>query len=211
MPKGMQMSDDTQIPAADTSVADTTADVAITDSTTATDVVEGEGQGDADKAADKVETKDAVVDSAPEKYESFDLPEGFTLEGDRLEAVTEFAKANNWTQERAQAGVTEYLKLRGAELEMQRGDWAVQSEAEFGKEFPTITAGAQRALVALEAARPGITDRLDATNLGNHPDVLYLVNQLGQHLKAKPMAGMENDTAGSQDKSLQSRMYPGMK
>lgn len=204
-------------PAADTAAA------AKTDSNPAA-TGEGEGQGEAGNPADetkakdegegaddtKADDKDAEPKGAPEQYEAFTLPEGFQLEGDRLEMAHEFAKANNWTQEQAQEGVNTYLKFREAERQMERGAWAVAAEDEFGKDFANITGGAQRALVMLESERPGITERLDATSLGNHPDVLWVMNELGQHLKPKPIKGMNSDAPAAGKRDLASRFYPEM-
>ena len=170
----------------------------------------GEGQGDTG-GGDNGEPKDGETEApqgAPEKYEAFTVPEGYVLEGDRLEMAHEFAKANNWTQEQAQEGVSTYLKFREQERQHERGLWAVQSEEEFGKDFTSITNGAQRAIVLAESLRPGITERLDATNLGNHPDVLWAFNQLGMHLKPKPIHGMGNEASESPAKTREQVLYP---
>lgn len=206
-----------------TAATGNTANAADTDSKTATDADAGKGQGTAEEGgktaeAAKVEGSDEETkpdakkvdepQGAPEKYEDFTLPDGFALEGDRLEMAHEFAKTNNWTQAQAQEGVNSYLKFRAAELEHERGQWGAQSESEYGKDFKTIANGAQRALVLAEEARPGITKRLDDTNLGNHPDVLWAFNQLGLHLKPGQMKGMRNETANSSSQSLADKLYP---
>ena len=212
--------------AGDESTTGTTANAANTDSTTATDAGKGEGQGGADNGGKADDTTGTTNDDgktgdedgdgkdddqpqgAPEKYEGFTLPEGYGLEGDRLDMAHEFARANNWTQEQAQQGVDTYLRFRAAEMEHERGMWGAQSEEEFGKDFAGISDGAQRALVEAEKLRPGITDRLDATNLGNHPDILWAFNQLGVLAKAQPSRGLENETASTvQGQSPGERMY----
>lgn len=206
----MQVEADTPV-VAETAGNETAA--ANADSVTATDAVAGEGQGKAEgEAADKAkEGQDEAKPSegAPEHYDAFELPDGYTLEGDRLEAVQAFARAQGWSQEKAQAGVAEYLKMRAEEMEHQRGAWAMQSEEEFGKDFADISTGAQRALVMAEGLRPGISQRMDATNLGNHPDVLWLFNQLGQHLKPKPMHGMDNEASASESRP-EKKLWPSM-
>lgn len=202
------MSNETESTEAVTATTGDTAAAANADSTQATDAGAGEGQGKAEGESE-AQANDKPQEGAPEKYEAFTLPDGYVLEGDRLDAVQEFARANNWTQEKAQASVDEYLKMRTAEMEHQRGAWAVQSEDEFGKDFADISTGAQRALVMAEGLRPGITQRIDATNLGNHPDVLWLFNQLGQHLKPKPMHGMENEASASESRP-EKKLWPSM-
>lgn len=174
----------------------------------------GEGQGHADQAGKpegeaQAKPDDKPEEGVPEKYEAFDLPDGYVLEGERLEAVQEFARANGWTQEKAQAGVSEYLKLRAAEMEHQRGAWGAQSEEEFGGDFEAIKAGVQRARVTIEEQRPGFTQRMEETNLGNHPDVLWMLNQLGNHLKPKPMLGMDNEASASESRP-EKKLWPSM-
>lgn len=211
-------------PATDDTDTGTPADAANTDSSKATEPGEGEGQGDADKGGegDTTDDTDAKKDGedgegddepqgAPEKYEDFTLPEGFALDGDRLAMAHEFAKANNWTQEQAQDGVNTYLKFRAAELEHERGAWGAQSEEEFGKDFKAIAGGAKAAIADVEKLRPGITDRLDATNLGNHPDILWLFNRLGKLASATPMHGLENEAAGEGERAEpKNALYPNL-
>lgn len=222
----MNPSKDTPNSTAGQKPAGDTANAENTDSTTGTAPGAGEGQGNADTSADDstdTDTADApdkdgeggegegddAQQGAPEQYEAFTLPEGFALEGDRLELAHEFAKANNWTQEQAQQGVDTYLRFRAAELEHERGLWGAQSEEEFGKDFKAIATGAKDALAVLEKERPGITERLDATNLGNHPDVLFMAARIGKLAAAQPMHGLDNETSGADTpKDSREVMYP---
>lgn len=202
--------------AAPEAAADTSTAAADTNSTASTETAEGQGQGEAGKTGEESTegkpegeaAEETQPEGAPEQYEAFELPEGYVLEGERLEAAHEFAKANNWTQAQAQEGVATYLKFREAEREHERGLWATQSESEFGEKFDGIAKGAQAAIVELEKVRPGITDRLDKTNLGNHPDILYVFNLLGERGKESGMHGLGGDTAASaEQKSEGVRMY----
>lgn len=214
------MTDSTKTPATDeTTAANESTEAENTNSEAATDAGEGEGQGEVEgKADDQADTKtddsedgddkaDDEPQGAPDNYEAFTLPEGFALEGDRLEMAHEFAQSNGWTQDQAQEGVNTYLKFRAAELEHERGLWGAQSEDEFGSEFKTVADGAKRALVNAEKERPGITERLDASNLGNHPDVLWAFSKLGALAKGQPMHGLENETATTGEQSAGARMY----
>ncbi|MEW8091242.1 MAG: hypothetical protein AB2784_16620, partial [Candidatus Thiodiazotropha endolucinida] len=58
-------------------------------------------------------------EGAPENYEAFNLPEGYSLEGERLDSFTEFAKTNNLTQESAQKAVDLYLSMQKQDAEAQ--------------------------------------------------------------------------------------------
>lgn len=192
-----------------------------TDSTTATDAGEGKGQGEtAGDAGDGTDTKGDkpdgegtttdVADAVPETYTVPDL-EGTEYDkptGARMESIIEFAKKAEMTQAEFDASYTKYVELRTEERLAERGDWAVQSETEYGKDFKTIASNAQAALVEAEKIRPGITERLDATNLGNHPDVLWVFNQLGALAKPSSIIGVGNETGNPGEKSTQDRMWP---
>lgn len=212
------MSDDTTTTVvADTTTTDSTA--ADTNSTTATAPDKGQGQGEVDTTADTTTTddadkgdadKDKKAEGAPEKYEPFTLPDGTVLEGDRLDQAHAFFRENGWPQDKAQDIVSTYIRFRGDELAAERGLWAEQSETEFGKDFVSIAKGAERSLIEAESIRPGITERLDATNLGNHPDVLWVFNRLGQLTKETGMAGLGGETANGKAEPLtpQAILYP---
>jgi hypothetical protein len=196
------------------------AAAAVADSTTATDAGKGEGQGDAGKEGEQ--GKDAAVDGkaegegdgadkgdgeqpvVPEKYT---VPEGVTVSDGRLEFYSVLAKDAGFTQEQFDQSIAQAESLRAKEREFERGEWRLQSEDEFGKDFEGITTGAERALVELEKERPGITDRLDATNLGNHPDVLWLSNKIGTLLKPKKMDGIETEGSAQQPRSIEERLW----
>lgn len=211
---------------ADAPAAADTAAVANTDSTTATAPSAGEGQGDAgttaetttttteaaaegDKAADEA-GKEGDADGVPEKYQ-FELPEGYVLEGERLEMVETIARTEGWSQAKAQEKLGEYLKLREGEREAERGLYAQMSVEEFGENFQAISDGVVRIRPEIERLRPGFTERMDATNLGNHPDVLWLISQYGEMTRERPMLGISGETRGTGlEAPLESRMYPGM-
>ena len=183
----------------------------------------GQGQGDAGNGGSKPNEGDAGTPKgdegkpkegdgkpagAPEQYEAFKLPEGYTLEGDRLEMAHEFAKANNWTQEQAQEGMNTYIKLREHERAYERGAWAVRSEEEFGKNFESVVESSKRVRGALESERPTIGRELEETNLGNHPMVLFLFNKIAELTKERPQEGLGNEASQHQRaESRAERLY----
>ncbi len=71
---------------------------------------------------------------APEKYTDFKVPDGFTAP---VEKFSEFAKAQNWTQEQAQSAVDFYTKeiapQMQAQHEAQVTKWETESKAKYGK------------------------------------------------------------------------------
>lgn len=174
----------------------------------------GEGQGEAGKEGqdgkDAADGKDEGADKGddqpviPEKYT---VPEGVQVTDGRLEFYSGLAKDAGMTQEQFDQSIKQAESLRAQEREFERGEWRMQSEEQFGKDFEGIAKGAERAIVELEKERPGITDRLDATNLGNHPDVLWAFNKIGQLLKPKKMDGIDTEGAAQQPRSIEERLY----
>lgn len=182
--------------------------------TTASTEGQGEGEGASTTettSTDSTETPEdsSQTDGAPETYEAFTLPEGVTLDGERLESAHAFFRQQGWSQQRSQDVIDAYMQFRGDEYAAERVLWAEQSEREFGSNFTAITEGAQRAIQIVEQQRPGITQRLDATNLGNHPDVLWLFAQFGELTKERPLIGLGGDTATPDaPKPVANRMFP---
>lgn len=223
----MTTTTDTTQTTPDTTATDAnTSDTATTTSTTATAPIDGQVSGEGatgdtttdttgtegDTSTDPATTEGDTptqTDGAPETYEPFTLPEGVALEGDRLTQAQEFFRTQGWSQQRAQDVVDAYMQFRGDEHAAERGLWAEQSEQEFGSNFASITEGAQLAIVAVEKVRPGITARLDATNLGNHPDVLWLFSKFGELTRERPLIGLGGDgTTPEAPKSNAGRMFP---
>lgn len=193
-----------------------TADAAANADSKTGDAGAGEGQGEAGKD-DKQDGKDAGDGKAddgakdegqqpvvPEKYT---VPEGMKVDQWRLDSYSELAKAAGFPQEQFDESIKQAEAMWAKHMETQRGEWRLQSEEQFGKNFEGITKGAERAIVELEKERPGITERLDATNLGNHPDVLWAFNKIGELLKPKKLDGIDTEGAGSQPRSIEDRLW----
>lgn len=194
-----------------------TAVAASTDSTAASVAGAGEGQSEAGKvgeaaAGDKpAEAKPDVAAGAPEQYGAFELPDGWALDGDRLAAVHEYAKAKNWSQEAAQENLSKYAEFREAEREAERGALRLASVEEFGGEFDVIAEASQRGIALLEKIRPGAAERLADTNLGNHPDFLFAMMQLSRAVKEDGLPGFSQPASAASAQSLEQRMYPSMR
>lgn len=171
-----------------------------------TETSEGQGQGGG-QAEGEGDTPELEAEGAPEKYEPFKLPEGlknddYISSPELMEGAMKYAKEQNWSQEKAQGMVDLFIKFQpdfmAAHSQMLRGLWAEESEREFGAGFQSIATGAQRAIALAEKGRPGITERLDKTNLGNHPDVLWLFNKLGELSKDGKLIGMGAEPSPTQ-------------
>jgi len=209
----------TEIPAsttpADAAVAPvggTTAVAAAPNSEAATVAGAGEGQGEAAKAGEgegaaAADTEPKAADGPPEQYEPFTLPEGWALEGDRLAAVHEYAKAKGWTQADAQDNVAKFAEFREAEREAERGALALAAREEFGTDFEAIAAGSQHGIALVEKSRPGATQRLAETNLGNHPDFLFVLNLLSKAVREPDLPGLTQPIGSRPARSEGDRAY----
>lgn len=172
----------------------------------------GQGQGDPEGNGGTGTTPEGDApepQGAPEKYEPINVGD-LEFPEDRMQQAFDYARQRGWSQEQLQSAVDTYISMRKDELAAERGLWAEMSEREFGAGFATIAEGAQRAIVDVEKVRPGITERLDRTNLGNHPDVLWLFNEYGRLAAESPMRGLGDERNGSNAKepTTTSVLYP---
>lgn len=190
--------------------------------TAATEQQGTEGQGDGNTAAatgteatgDGQESTEP--EGAPEQYETFTLPEGFALEGARLEQATEFFKANGWTQAQAQQAVDLYTRLAGEDaasmttaLEsaraQQREAWGEQAKTELGGNYDAAVASAYLAVQSLPN-KEALAEAFNAEGWGNHPELIKAFAHVGKMLSE---GGMDTGKQGAtqQPKSLAERMY----
>lgn len=206
-------------PAAPTPViAEQTATTANADATEATvpPVVEGEGVAAVPDPNDPPKGEEegaAEAEGAPEEYAEFILPadSGYKLEGDRLAATLEFARANNWTQEQAQAGVEKYVQMRQAEHEYERGQLELAARDEFGPRFTEVAEDARRSVADVEKLRPGFAAWIATNNVGSDPHMIWLMQDRARLLKEAPMRGIEQPSgSGSGPAPIEQRMYPSM-
>jgi hypothetical protein len=211
------MSDTTQV-AAD-AVTDTTAAAANPDATTATvpAVVEGQGQADADATkpeGDKPEDKEPV--GAPEAYAPFEVPEGFTLEGERLEWAQAQFKELNLSQAQAQKLVAAYCQANGenlatqaAFLEQERAQrietWGQQAKEVFGAKYDETLTLARAGVAAVND--PELLEVFNAEGWGNHPALIKAFAKLGELARGSGPKGLEGETARTEQPSDGDRMY----
>lgn len=192
---------------------------------------DGEQAGDPAKPTDgeggdpkPKEGEQGKQEGAPEAYEAFTLPEGWTLEGERLESFTALAKRANLTQAEAQAEIDRFTQDAGAALShratQQIATWGEQlkNDPEFGGAgFDANLAEAGKTVA--EFGGQQLIDDLDATGLGNLPSLnkafLGISKALAAaraelaQLKAEgSMPGMGSAASGG-PKTLAERMYPG--
>ena len=182
----------TQTPATDAQTQTTDPAPAVTEQT-----LLNQGEQQAAEAAAQV----------PESYEAFTDAQGNPVSNDDFKGFTEAAKSVGLSQENAQKMFTamygeadNYVRRRTQEFAAQ---WAEQSKAdpEFGSANFNQNMG-QIATAYKQFATPELKQLLDASGLGNHPEVMRLFYRVGKALSQD--TGVRAQGAPEQ----QHRMFP---
>ena len=205
-----------------TTATDTTAAAANPNTEAATDAAVVEGQGQAE-AGDETKADDAKdeANGAPEAYADFTLPEGYTLDGERLEAAQAKFKALNLTQAQAQDLVDFYCQadgenasVRAAFLEQERAQrietWGQQAKQELGAKYDESITLARAAVAAVND--PALLEAFNNEGWGNHPALIKAFAKFGEIVRGSGPKGLGNETA-SVDRSsipIEKRLYPNM-
>lgn len=232
-------SDAAAIAAADAAAV---AAAAAPDPTKATAPAVGEGKGTEVKAGDAVATDEAAkaaadqaaadakaaedkakqAAGAPEAYEAFTLPEGYTLEGDRAERASTLFKELNLPQAQAQKLVDAFCQADGENrsllsevIEGERAKqveiWGAQTKESLGDKYDETVAAAQLAVVAIEPDKNGpLHQAFNDLGWGNHPQLVAAFAFFGKRIGGDSMKGMGGDAVGAEGKTLAQRMYPNM-
>ncbi|WP_164085987.1 hypothetical protein [Stenotrophomonas maltophilia] len=159
---------------------------------------EGKGGGDAGKP------EDGKTSAAPEQYGQFNLPEGFTLEGDRLGAATQFFKTKGWTQEQAQEAVDLYTQMAGqdaaamqqameAQCLQQIEQWGTETKQQLGAKYDETIGLATTAVKAIND--PELTKAFNEQGWGNHPAMVNAFAFMGRFLRDSKIDGLGGTTA----------------
>ncbi|MEW8189942.1 MAG: hypothetical protein AB2766_11615 [Candidatus Thiodiazotropha endolucinida] len=191
----------------------------------------GEGTGNDGQAADDggeggegTGGDNDQSEGAPENYEAFKLPEGYSLEGERLDSFTEFAKTNNLTQESAQKAVDLYLSMQKQDAEAQdkayvdlQAEWQnTLNESPYMKAGEGFEANVARVNKGVNIVQdllngdmkddaPALADMLKETGMGNHPAVNFMFMTLEKHLGEDGFVGSKNPA--NQRGSVEDRFY----
>jgi hypothetical protein len=225
------MNDETQPDAQQPNPADSAADAGGTkpDGEAPTEGLPADGQDNGGNAAatDDKATPDGEADKSaegqPVVYEAFQLPEGFVLEGERLEQANTLFNELGLDQAKAQRAIDVFCELSGKDAggltealnkatedarAQQIETWGVESKAEFGEKYDPMVQKARLAVSVLESDRPNIKQTFDTLGWGNHPDLVFAFAKMGELLGESTM-----DTGGGGGKTpraltLEERMYP---
>lgn len=149
---------------------------------------EGEGQPAATEGEGAGEGQGKPVqEGAPEAYE-FTVPEGYTLDGERLEQTQTLFKELGLTQEAAQKLIDRYCQVdtenttnlttaTEAARAQQIEAWGQQAKAELGDKYESTVTQARLAVQTFgdEAA----TEAFDTLGWGNHPALIRMLGKAG--------------------------------
>lgn len=154
---------------------------------------------DGDKPADKPDDKEQKQEGAPEKYE-FKAGEGVDLDTEALKDFEPVARDLNLTNDQAQKLVDAYPKILAGVQQRQAEAWQKQTEGwaetvkadkEIGGDKLTANlSAAQRALD--QFGTPELKEYLNATGLGNHPDLVKTFVKIGKAMSEDGMVDGSN-------------------
>lgn len=163
------------------------------------DKPQDEKPADGDKPADKPDDKKQKPEGAPEKYE-FTAGEGVELDTEALKDFEPVARDLNLTNEQAQKLVDAYPKILSGVQQRQAEAWQKQTEGwaetvkadkEIGGDKLTANlSAAQRALD--QFGTPELKEYLNATGLGNHPDLVKTFVKIGKAMSEDGMVDGSN-------------------
>lgn len=148
---------------------------------------------------DKPEDEEQKQEGAPEKYK-FTAGEGVELDADALKDFEPVARDLNLTNEQAQKLVDAYPKILAGVQQRQAEAWQKQTEGwaesvkadkEIGGDKLTANlSAAQRALD--QFGTPELKEYLNATGLGNHPDLVKTFVKIGKAMSEDGMVDGSN-------------------
>ena len=179
---------------------------------------------DTKAAADKVASDKAAADAetvrkaaeaaakakAPEKYE-LTLPEGDRLDDGDLKYIETVARANNWSNEDAQAAITEHDAAIKAQSERFLAD--TKADKDYGGDKLVETERLAKAAIAKirpegHARRESFLRFLNRGGAGNHIEALSFLADLGR-LMGEDGAGAGGGSGGGKAKTAEEILYPG--
>lgn len=190
-----------------------------------------EGQTEADgKTLLTEKAKDAPA-GAPEKYEDFKAPDGWSekgweLDGDILKEATPLFKKLNLSQEQAQELVSFYATTSQKASEAstngvleQNEQWVAQVKAdpEIGSKLPQVKATVSKAIDSLgPELSKSFREAMDFTGVGNHPGFIKAFYKLSQrlteggHVAGSAPSKLGQQRPGSAPESAAKALYPNL-
>lgn len=230
----MNVTNDENTGAAASADAAGTAAAAVSTSEGSTASDSGQGQGDAGNTGegegangDKGTGEAEASTGAPESYEAFTVPDGYVLEGARLESTQTLFKEVGLSQANAQKLIDAFVSADGEnatalqELAEQARQsriegWGKEAETQLGDKYAPTLEQAKAAYNGLRTEAPELYEAVhkafahDGEGWGNHPAMIQLLAFYGRKLNGDSIPGLGGSTAGGRELSTAERMYPGM-
>jgi hypothetical protein len=164
---------------------------------------------DKDSPADKSE-------GAPEKYEAFEAPEGFAFNPEKLEQATSIFKELGLSQEKAQKLIAFEINRQTEETtnlqrlwETTTKEWreAASNDTELGG--ANLEASVITAKAGIKAFGSGeFKDMLEATGVGDHPEMLRFLVNIGKAVQDDKILHGKASNAG--DSTQAQKLFPDM-
>lgn len=200
---------DTQAPPSDTVTQEAPA-------ATAQPGTDNTGQATQDASKPEGEGNDTA--GAPEAYEAFTLPEGYALDGERLEYTQTIFKDVGLNQANAQKLIDAFVKVDGenqgavkALLEQQQAkqveQWGVEAKQQLGDKYEETLGLAKTAVQAIND--PEVTKAFDELGWGNHPAMVRAFAFFGKLGRDSSTDGLGGSTT-SAAKSAAAKLWPGL-
>ena len=173
-----------------------------------------DGAGGSDNDGSGNDADDSSGQGAPENYEAFTLPEGMELDKSLVEGVTPIFKELGLDQGSAQKLVDAYNAAqtqRGeadneAQADMVKG-WneELKADKDFGGDkFDENIATAKKAIK--EFGSPELTDMMNSTGIGSHPEFVKFVFKIGS-MMSEDSFRHSGDGAGGEKKGHAQILY----
>lgn len=144
---------------------------------------------------------------APEKYEKFNLPEGFEIPEESFNVFSETFTELGLTQEQAQKLVDVDLKIKQATMQAdqeainkQVETWRADIKKEFGEGFPEAQQKAKHALSTYFSKE--LVSELDKLYLLDNPELFRALHKIGGTISEDSLVTGDKAT---KDKTLQDR------
>ena len=148
------------------------------------------------------------------------MPEGYTLDGERLTDTTALFKELNLSQDQAQKLIDRYVKADGenaqglrALMDVERQQrvekWGADLKEQLGNNYEATVADARAAVTW--ANDPALVEAFDAEGWGNHPALVAFFSKVGAAVRGDKLNGLGGETANRPEKTMAERIYPNMK
>lgn len=179
------------------------------------------GDGVAEAAETKATDAEGTTESAATEEKGTGAPEAYELEGlegESLSDLTAYARANELTNDQAQALVTRDAEMQekfaahtAEQFEKTKAEWKASFEADPAIGGTNAEKTVSNAVLAMDKfADPEFSKMLKETGLGSHPEVIRLLSNIGAVMAEGKILGAETPAKPNKDKTLAEIMYPDM-